>query len=179
MTLSNWKKKLRENGSKAFGTGDELKEKKDKIAKVERMVDQKEVEVDDSLFSSKSRTQMNNIREAPITTIKFNPDSEDPIEIQEEKPFGQITPVMRPGSPPPKRFDVELSVDDEEKERLYEQFKNGDEARLVIEAVGYEDPFSFPGRRDSEREGEEEDFNVIFSVEDEDAEEMLNKRLGR
>lgn len=29
VTLSNWKKKLKENGSKAFGAGDELKEKKD------------------------------------------------------------------------------------------------------------------------------------------------------
>jgi hypothetical protein len=34
--LSNWKKKLKENGSKAFGGGDELKEKKDKIAKLEQ-----------------------------------------------------------------------------------------------------------------------------------------------
>ena len=34
-----------ENGSKAFGGSDELKEKKDKIAKLERMVDQKEVEI--------------------------------------------------------------------------------------------------------------------------------------
>ncbi|MCS3613088.1 transposase [Salinibacter ruber] len=45
VTLSNWKKKLKENGSKAFGGGDELKEKKDKIAKLERMVGQKEVEI--------------------------------------------------------------------------------------------------------------------------------------
>jgi transposase-like protein len=45
VTLSNWKKKLKENGSKAFGAGDELKEKKDKIAKLERMVGQKEVEI--------------------------------------------------------------------------------------------------------------------------------------
>jgi hypothetical protein len=43
--LSNWKKKLKENGSKAFGGGDELKEKKDKIAKLERMVGKKEVEI--------------------------------------------------------------------------------------------------------------------------------------
>ena len=34
VTLSNWKKRLKENGSKAFGGGDELKEKKDKIAKL-------------------------------------------------------------------------------------------------------------------------------------------------
>jgi len=34
--LSSWKKKLKENGSKAFGGGNELKEKKDKIAKPER-----------------------------------------------------------------------------------------------------------------------------------------------
>jgi transposase len=44
VTLSNWKKKLKENGSKAFGGGDELKEK-NKIAKLERMVGKKEVEV--------------------------------------------------------------------------------------------------------------------------------------
>jgi transposase-like protein len=45
VTLSNWKKKLKENGSNAFGGGDELKEKKVKIAKLERMVGQKEVEI--------------------------------------------------------------------------------------------------------------------------------------
>jgi len=33
------------NGSKAFGGGDELKEKKDKIAKLEHMVGKKEVEI--------------------------------------------------------------------------------------------------------------------------------------
>jgi transposase-like protein len=33
---SNWKKKLKENGSKAFGGSGTLKEKKDKIAKLER-----------------------------------------------------------------------------------------------------------------------------------------------
>jgi transposase-like protein len=43
--LSNWKKKLKENGSKAFGGSDELKEKKEKIAKLERMVCKKEVEI--------------------------------------------------------------------------------------------------------------------------------------
>ena len=36
VTLSNWKKKLKENGSKAFGGSGELKEKKDKIAKLKR-----------------------------------------------------------------------------------------------------------------------------------------------
>lgn len=45
VTLSNWKKKLKENGSKAFGTSDDLKEKQNKIAKLERMVGQKEVEI--------------------------------------------------------------------------------------------------------------------------------------
>ena len=35
VTLSNWKKKLKENGSKAFGSSGELKEKKDKIAELE------------------------------------------------------------------------------------------------------------------------------------------------
>ncbi len=35
VTLSNWKRKLKENGSKAFGGDDELKKKKDKIAKLE------------------------------------------------------------------------------------------------------------------------------------------------
>jgi transposase-like protein len=43
--LSGWKMKLKENGSKAFGGSDELKEKKEKIAKLERMVGQKEVEI--------------------------------------------------------------------------------------------------------------------------------------
>ncbi len=45
VTLSNWKTKLKENGSKAFGGDDDLKEKQDKIAKLERMVGQKEVEI--------------------------------------------------------------------------------------------------------------------------------------
>jgi transposase-like protein len=45
VTLSNWKKQLKENGSKAFGGDDDLKEKQDKIAKLERMVGQKEVEI--------------------------------------------------------------------------------------------------------------------------------------
>jgi transposase-like protein len=45
VTFSNWKKKLKENGSKAFGGGDDLKEKNDKIAKLERMVGKKEVEI--------------------------------------------------------------------------------------------------------------------------------------
>ena len=45
VTLSGWKTKLKENGSKAFGGSDELKEKKEKIAKLERMVGQKEVEI--------------------------------------------------------------------------------------------------------------------------------------
>ena len=44
-TLSGWKTKLKKNGSKAFGGSDELKEKKEKIAKLERMVGQKEVEI--------------------------------------------------------------------------------------------------------------------------------------
>jgi transposase-like protein len=45
VTLSNWKKKLKENGSKAFGGGDELKEKNDNIAKLDRMVGKKEGEI--------------------------------------------------------------------------------------------------------------------------------------
>jgi transposase-like protein len=45
VTLSNWKTKLKENGSKAFGGSDELREKKKKIAKLERMIGQKEVEI--------------------------------------------------------------------------------------------------------------------------------------
>ena len=45
VTLSNWKKKLKENGSKAFGGSDELTEKKDKIANLERMLGRKEVEI--------------------------------------------------------------------------------------------------------------------------------------
>jgi len=38
VTLSVWKTKLKENGSKAFGGSDELTEKKDKIANLERML---------------------------------------------------------------------------------------------------------------------------------------------
>ena len=45
VTLSNWKTKLKENGSKAFGGSTELREKKKKIAKLERMIGQKEVEI--------------------------------------------------------------------------------------------------------------------------------------
>ena len=45
VTLSGWKTKLKENGSKAFGGSDELKEKKEKIANLERMLGRKEVEI--------------------------------------------------------------------------------------------------------------------------------------
>ncbi len=45
MTLSNWKKKLKEDGAKAFGGDNELKETEKKIAKLKRMVGQKEVEI--------------------------------------------------------------------------------------------------------------------------------------
>jgi transposase-like protein len=45
VTLSNWKKKLKEDGAKAFGGDNELKEKEKKIAKLERMIGQKEVEI--------------------------------------------------------------------------------------------------------------------------------------
>jgi transposase-like protein len=45
VTLSNWKKKLKEIGAKAFGGDNQLKEKEKKIAKLERMVGQKEVEI--------------------------------------------------------------------------------------------------------------------------------------
>ena len=45
MTLSNWKKKLKDNGAKAFGGDNELKEKEKTIATLERMVGQKEVEI--------------------------------------------------------------------------------------------------------------------------------------
>ena len=45
VTLSNWKKKLKDNGAKAFGGDNDLKEKEKKIAKLERMVGQKEVEI--------------------------------------------------------------------------------------------------------------------------------------
>ena len=43
--LSGWKKKLKENGSKAFGSSGDLKEKKEKIANLERMLGRKEVEI--------------------------------------------------------------------------------------------------------------------------------------
>lgn len=45
VTLSGWKKQLKENGAKAFGGDNELKEKEKKIVKLERMVGQKEVEI--------------------------------------------------------------------------------------------------------------------------------------
>lgn len=41
VTLSGWKTKLKKNGSKAFSSGDDLEEKKEKITKLERMVGQK------------------------------------------------------------------------------------------------------------------------------------------
>ena len=44
VTLSNWKKQFQEDGAKVFGGDDELKQKEKKIAKLERMVGQKEVE---------------------------------------------------------------------------------------------------------------------------------------
>ena len=45
VTLSSWKKKLKDNGAKAFGGDNALKEKEKKIANLERMVGQKEVEI--------------------------------------------------------------------------------------------------------------------------------------
>jgi len=45
VTLPNCKKKLKENGAKAFGGDNELKEKEKKIANLERMVGQREVEI--------------------------------------------------------------------------------------------------------------------------------------
>ncbi len=45
VTLSNGKKKLKDNGAKAFGGAGGLKEKEKKIANLERMVGQKEVEI--------------------------------------------------------------------------------------------------------------------------------------
>lgn len=117
---------------------------------------------------------------APITSIRFNPESEDSIQIQkqEDNPVGQITPVAGPESPPPIRFDVELIVEDNKKELIDARFKDGDEAQLVIGTVGSEDSLSFPGRRNDTLEAEEEDYNVIFSVEDKDAEAMLTEKFG-
>lgn len=45
VTLSNWKKQFQGNGAKVFDSGGELKQKQKKIAKLERMVGQKEVEI--------------------------------------------------------------------------------------------------------------------------------------
>jgi transposase len=45
VTLSNWKKQFKDNGAKVFGSDGELKEKEQHIAKLERMVGQKEVEL--------------------------------------------------------------------------------------------------------------------------------------
>ena len=45
VTLSNWKKQFQENGAKVFGGDNEIKNKEKKIAKLERMVGQKEVEI--------------------------------------------------------------------------------------------------------------------------------------
>jgi transposase-like protein len=45
VTLSNWKTTLKEDGTKAFGGDNQLKKKEEKIAKLERMVGQKEVEI--------------------------------------------------------------------------------------------------------------------------------------
>lgn len=45
VTLSNWKSRLKEDGAKAFGGDNELKEKEQKIARLERMLGKKEVEI--------------------------------------------------------------------------------------------------------------------------------------
>ena len=45
VTLSNWKKQFKENGAKVFGGDNEIKSKEKRIAKLERMVGQKEVEI--------------------------------------------------------------------------------------------------------------------------------------
>ena len=45
VTLSKWKKTFMQEGSKVFGGNDVVKEKDDQIAKLERMLGQKEVEL--------------------------------------------------------------------------------------------------------------------------------------
>jgi len=45
VTLSNWKSRLKEDGAKAFGGHNQLKEKEQKIARLERMLGKKEVEI--------------------------------------------------------------------------------------------------------------------------------------
>lgn len=45
VTLSNWKKKFLEEGEKVFGGDDVVKEKDQQIAKLERMLGKKEVEL--------------------------------------------------------------------------------------------------------------------------------------
>jgi hypothetical protein len=45
VTLSNWKRKLKQNGAKAFGGDNDLKKKDDKIANLGRMIGNKEVEI--------------------------------------------------------------------------------------------------------------------------------------
>lgn len=45
VTLSNWKKQFLEKGAKVFGSDGELKRQREKIAKLERLVGQKEIEI--------------------------------------------------------------------------------------------------------------------------------------
>ncbi|MEX2400283.1 MAG: transposase [Rhodothermales bacterium] len=45
VTLSKWKKTFQEEGAKVFGGDDVVKEKDDKIAKLEQMLGKKEVEL--------------------------------------------------------------------------------------------------------------------------------------
>ena len=45
VTLSNWKRQFREDGAKIFGGDNELKKKEKRIAKLERMIGKKEVEI--------------------------------------------------------------------------------------------------------------------------------------
>jgi hypothetical protein len=46
VTRSNWKKKLKDDGAKAFGGDNQLKEKEKTIVNLERMVGQREAGID-------------------------------------------------------------------------------------------------------------------------------------
>lgn len=45
VTASNWKKKFIENGAQVFGADQSIKQLEDRIAQLERMLGQKEVEI--------------------------------------------------------------------------------------------------------------------------------------
>lgn len=114
---------------------------------------------------------------ARILSITLNPDAGAPLRVEKVDTFGQITPVSGPESSV-IRFDVELNVSAEERKRIDSRLRDGEDVQIIVEAVGHEDPLSFPVQRSVERESRSEDYNVIFTVVEGSTVKMLSNKLA-